>query len=153
MTHPEFEFFHTLPKAPKPLTLLQLFAESLRDRPRVWGKWPVQLAPGSARVVPGRIKDGKYKSLPRGEFEAVRHHDGVVYVRYIGPRRPAPIDADLDETADEYDDAHVCDDNCDPGNCAVEHACEFDATLVRPGSVPDPDAARDRQHAIEDGAL
>ncbi|MEV6258040.1 hypothetical protein AB0L97_32775 [Nocardia sp. NPDC051911] len=28
------------------------------------------------------------------------------FFHYIGPARPAPIDADLDETADEYDDAH-----------------------------------------------
>ncbi|WP_280244986.1 hypothetical protein [Nocardia abscessus] len=57
----------------------------------------------------------------------------------------APVDADQAETVDEYDDApHECDDNCTPGNCPVEHALEFDATLVRPGSESDPDVAYER---------
>lgn len=120
MTRVEFEFFHKLPEPPKPPTLLELFAESLHDRPRVWGKWPNPLAPASVKSIPSAVNRGIYPMFPRGEFEAVRR-DGVVYVRYVGSRRPVPVDADLDETADEYDDAPV-----------------------RPGSDPDPDAARDR---------
>jgi hypothetical protein len=106
VTHPEFEFFHKLPEPPKPPTVLELFAESLRDRPRVWGKWPNALKPSSVKSIPSLVNRGGYGTFPRGEFEAVGR-DGVVYVRYIGPRRPAPIDADVDETADEYDDAPV----------------------------------------------
>ncbi|MGW4718312.1 hypothetical protein [Nocardia sp. NPDC004260] len=57
----------------------------------------------------------------------------------------APVDADDAETVDEYDDApHECNDFCGPGNCPVEHALEFDATLVRPGSESDPDVAYER---------
>jgi hypothetical protein len=144
VTLPKFEFYKRLPKEPRPRPLMLEFAEALRERRGEWGKWPRHLSADSARVVPRRVNRGLYKWLPLGEFEAVQR--GVnVYVRYIGPRHPAPVDADLDETPDEYDDEpHECDDNCTPGNCAVEHALEFDATLVRPGSDHDPDVAYER---------
>ncbi|MGY2036587.1 hypothetical protein ACW9HF_14995 [Nocardia gipuzkoensis] len=106
MTHVEFEFFHKLPEPPKPPTLLELFAESLRDRPRVWGKWPKPLKPNSVKSIPSSVNRGMYPVFPRGEFEATRR-DGVVYVRYLGPRHLEPVDADIDETPDEYDDAPV----------------------------------------------
>ncbi|MFR9767095.1 hypothetical protein [Nocardia sp. SC052] len=102
----EFEFFHKLPAPPKPRSVLAEFAEALRDRPRVWGKWPVELAPGSARVVPSRVNSGKYRTLPSDRFHAVSR-GGVVYVRYIGPRGRAPVDTDIDETADECEGVPV----------------------------------------------
>ncbi|MBF6298268.1 hypothetical protein IU459_12020 [Nocardia amamiensis] len=80
----------------------------------------------------------------RGEWCTPTEVD-ILHREYRSRDPLAPVGADQKETVDEYDDApHECDDDCTPGNCAVEHALEFDATLVRPGYESDPDAARDR---------
>ncbi|MFI6368662.1 hypothetical protein ACIBG0_38770 [Nocardia sp. NPDC050630] len=114
----QFHFFERLPKQSRPRPLLEEFANALYEERPKWALWPRPLLPASANVVPGRVNRGLYKTFPKGWFEAVER-DGKVYVRYVGP---APVDADEDETVDEYD-----------GDAPV-----------RPGSDPDPDDARDR---------
>jgi len=123
----QFHFFEQLPKQSRPRPLLEEFANALYEERPKWALWPRPLLAASASVVPGRVNRGLYKTFPKGWFEAVER-GGKVYVRYVGP---APVDADADETVDEYDDD----------------------TSVRPGSEPDLDGARDRAVDARNGVI
>lgn len=88
MTALQVEFVD-FPDDPKP-TLAELtaeFADVLRANPGRWAKWPVPMAPRSARTRAAGINHQRQdcpKAVRGGGFEA-RTQAGVLYVRYIGP--------------------------------------------------------------------
>jgi hypothetical protein len=61
-------------------------ADELRDRP---GEWAL-IAKGVDSTIANKIRTGRYRSMPRGQFEAVSRNSNVanrradIWARYIG---------------------------------------------------------------------
>lgn len=74
---------HVTPPQYADRELIRQFAAALKARPRVWAKWPSEIAISTARAYQVSIEKATMPAFRAGGFAAATRN-AVLYVRYVG---------------------------------------------------------------------